>query len=83
MLVSNHFDVKEVPPKKGTFVTLDDSDDSDEWKGRNKGIPDIQKMEKVKAKNRIEVTSLRKKIIELMKLKEKLMDKQLEANMPH
>jgi hypothetical protein len=31
---------QETPPKKGAFVTLDDSDDSDETKGRNKGKPD-------------------------------------------
>jgi hypothetical protein len=46
MLVLNHSNVKEVSPKKGTLVTLDDSDDIDELKGRSKGMPDVQKMDK-------------------------------------
>jgi hypothetical protein len=46
MLVLNHSNVKEVSPKKGTLVTLDDSDDSNELKGRRKGMPDVQKMDK-------------------------------------
>jgi hypothetical protein len=75
---------QETPPKKGVFITLDDSDDSDEPNGRNKGKPDGRKTEKDKDKamKRVEAASLREQIGKLMKSNDTLIGKQLEAKWP-
>jgi hypothetical protein len=49
----------EGPPKKGAFFTLDDPDDSDGPKGRDKRNMDGWRMDKEKAKKRAEEASLR------------------------
>jgi hypothetical protein len=58
---------------------LDDPDDSDEPKGRDKGNMDGWRMDKEKAKKRAEEAILRDQIAKMMKSMEALMMKQLEA----
>jgi hypothetical protein len=72
---------QEAPPVRGTFVQLDDDEDDVLTAKKNKGRPDGNKKEKEKIKKQAEASSLRDKIDEMMKSKEHLVNKTLEAKM--
>ena len=52
---------QEAPSSKGTFITLDDPENSDEPTRKNKGIPDGRKMEKDKVKKKIDSKNIDEK----------------------
>ena len=68
---------KEAPPAKGSFVQLDD----DLTCKRNSGRPDGNKSAKEKLRRLAKAASLRDKIDDMMKSKENLVNKALEAKM--
>jgi hypothetical protein len=68
---------QEIKPKKGTLLELDDSED--ENGGRNKDKPHGNKKAKERIKLEAEATNLRKNIEEMVKSKEVYMDKALRA----
>jgi hypothetical protein len=68
---------REAPPKKGSSITLDDLEDSDDAKsGRNKGKSDRRRMEEDKARRK-----MRKHIGELVKLTKTIMTKHMKTKM--
>jgi hypothetical protein len=75
---------QKAPPKKGACITLDDPEDSDDAKGRrNKGKPDRMRMEREKAKKKVEAASSRDRTGELTKSKEMVMTKHFEKQNGH
>jgi hypothetical protein len=70
---------QELKPKKGTLLELDDSEDENE--GRDKDKPEGNKKAKERIKHEVEAANLSKKIEEMVKSKEVYMYKALQAKM--
>jgi hypothetical protein len=70
---------QETQPEKGAMLALDDAEEEDG--GRNKGKPEGNKKAKERRKLEAEAANMSSKIDEMVKTKEVLMSKALEARM--